>query len=128
MLAEYFQIKIDEEGNLIGLPQIFENNIPDLRRLPLFILNLCTEVNWEEEQSCFNDIALQLAEFYHYQNIPNDSEFLNEEEMKNREWNVRHLLLPSFRSSFSPPRKFANDGSIIQIASLENLYKIFERC
>jgi len=27
-----------------------------------------------------------------------------------------------------PPNHLANDGSVIQIACLENLYKIFERC
>jgi DNA mismatch repair protein MLH1 len=152
MLKEYFAIEIDDENKLIAIPQICDRHIPDLAKLPIFILNLCTEVNWEEEQSCFNDITTQIADFYHYQSLPpantdlnnindsnnnnngggdddDDNEGVDDElEMrKKREWEIRHYVLPYFRL-FSPPRKFANDGSITQIASLDSLYRIFERC
>lgn len=43
-------------------------------------------------------------------------------------WVVQHTLFPVMRTDFSPPKRFANDGSVVQIACLENLYKIFERC
>jgi len=43
-------------------------------------------------------------------------------------WIIQNVLFPSFRVSFTAPKHFATDGTVTQIACLENLYKIFERC
>jgi len=43
-------------------------------------------------------------------------------------WQIQHVLYPALRTSFTPPKHHASDGSIVEIASLDNLYKIFERC
>ncbi|KAL3693116.1 hypothetical protein R1sor_006767 [Riccia sorocarpa] len=45
-----------------------------------------------------------------------------------REWTIQHVLFPAMKLFLKPPRKMAKDGSAIQIACLEQLYKIFERC
>jgi len=45
-----------------------------------------------------------------------------------REWTIQHILFPAMKLFLKPPNHLANDGSVIQIACLENLYKIFERC
>ncbi|BBN11049.1 DNA mismatch repair protein MLH1 [Marchantia polymorpha subsp. ruderalis] len=45
-----------------------------------------------------------------------------------REWTVQHVLFPAMKLFLKPPRHMAKDGSAIQVACLENLYKIFERC
>lgn len=45
-----------------------------------------------------------------------------------REWTIQHLLFPALKFFLKPPIHMANDGTIVQVASLENLYKIFERC
>lgn len=44
MLAEYFAIEIDEKGNLVAIPNILEGLIPDLGKLPSFVMMLATEV------------------------------------------------------------------------------------
>ncbi|GJP55119.1 hypothetical protein CLOM_g14106 [Closterium sp. NIES-68] len=44
------------------------------------------------------------------------------------EWSIQHVLLPALKFFLKPPRRMARDGTFIKIASLENLYKIFERC
>ncbi|CAI5967339.1 unnamed protein product [Closterium sp. NIES-65] len=44
------------------------------------------------------------------------------------EWSIQHVLLPALKFFLKPPKRMARDGSFIKIASLENLYKIFERC
>lgn len=44
MLEEYFQIKIDSLGILHSIPLIFEDYIPPLQFLPLFLINLATKV------------------------------------------------------------------------------------
>ena len=43
-------------------------------------------------------------------------------------WMVEHVIFPTLKTDFIPPRKMAEDGSILQIADLHDLYKVFERC
>ncbi|CAI9115041.1 OLC1v1015875C1 [Oldenlandia corymbosa var. corymbosa] len=45
-----------------------------------------------------------------------------------REWAIQHVLFPSMRLFFKPPTSMATNGTFVQVASLEKLYKIFERC
>ncbi|XP_022932100.1 DNA mismatch repair protein MLH1 isoform X1 [Cucurbita moschata] len=45
-----------------------------------------------------------------------------------REWSIQHVLIPSMKLFFKPPHSLAENGSFIRVASLERLYKIFERC
>ncbi|KAM6134329.1 DNA mismatch repair protein Mlh1 isoform 1-T1 [Pterocles gutturalis] len=64
MLKDYFSLEIDEEGNLTGLPLLIDNYVPPLEGLPMFILRLATEVNWDEEKECFESLSKELAMFY----------------------------------------------------------------
>ena len=41
---------------------------------------------------------------------------------------VQHVLLPALRKSYEPPSAQATDGTVVQVACTEMLYKIFERC
>ncbi|KAG8236687.1 hypothetical protein J437_LFUL016724 [Ladona fulva] len=41
---------------------------------------------------------------------------------------VEHILYAAFRKTLLPPKHFAKDGTVLQIADLPNLYKVFERC
>ena len=44
-------------------------------------------------------------------------------------WCVEHVLFPALKSGeLLPPRRMAEDGSVLQIADLHDLYKVFERC
>ncbi|MQL71166.1 hypothetical protein Taro_003440 [Colocasia esculenta] len=45
-----------------------------------------------------------------------------------REWTIQHVLFPSMRLFLKPPKAMATNGTFVQIAALEKLYKIFERC
>jgi len=152
MLREYFAIDVDDEGNLRALPQVLDDYIPQLKYLPLFMLWLCTEVEWEYEVECFEGIARQIADFYCvqpesvYTDDPNFKPMTYQQptttskpddrpppppdstDGHSAEWIVQHTVFPHLRKNFFPPKGFSNDGTIIQIAQLENLYKIFERC
>ncbi|XP_027962924.1 DNA mismatch repair protein Mlh1 isoform X2 [Eumetopias jubatus] len=64
MLADYFSLEIDEEGNLTGLPLLIDSYVPPLEGLPIFILRLATEVNWDEEKECFESLSKECAMFY----------------------------------------------------------------
>ncbi|CBN80029.1 MutL protein homolog 1 [Ectocarpus siliculosus] len=41
---------------------------------------------------------------------------------------VQNVLYPAFRWALLPPQAFAADGTVLQLACLERLYKVFERC
>ncbi|GAB4861470.1 DNA mismatch repair protein [Ancistrocladus abbreviatus] len=45
-----------------------------------------------------------------------------------REWSIQHVLFPSLRLFLKPPNSMATNGTFVKVASLEKLYKIFERC
>ncbi|XP_010543732.1 PREDICTED: DNA mismatch repair protein MLH1 [Tarenaya hassleriana] len=45
-----------------------------------------------------------------------------------REWSIQHVLFPSMRLFLKPPTSMASNGTFVKVASLEKLYKIFERC
>lgn len=51
-----------------------------------------------------------------------------EAEVNSWRWKVEHVIFKAFRMLFSPLKKFSEDGSVLQIANLPDLYKVFERC
>ncbi|KAI3872153.1 hypothetical protein MKW98_011645 [Papaver atlanticum] len=59
-----------------------------------------------------------------------DLELISEAETAwaQREWSIQHVLFPSLRLFLKPPKLMATNGTFVQVASLEKLYKIFERC
>ncbi|XP_066440967.1 DNA mismatch repair protein Mlh1 isoform X3 [Eleutherodactylus coqui] len=52
------------EGNLTGIPLLLDNYIPLLEGLPMFILRLATEVNWDDEKECFESFSKECSMFY----------------------------------------------------------------
>ncbi|KAM8927039.1 DNA mismatch repair protein Mlh1 [Pelodytes ibericus] len=126
MLKDYFSLEIDEEGNLTGLPLLLDNYIPPLEGLPMFILRLATEVNWDEEKECFESFSKECSLFYSLR-----KQYILEEsdsEDMNWRWTAEHILYKAFRTHLLPPKVFAEDGTILQLAKLSDLYKVFERC
>lgn len=143
MLREYFSIIIDSQdsasggvagGLLSGIPDILEGYMPNPIHLPKFLLNLVETTNWTEEKECFQCISATLASFYadfsvHIQPSPSESSLADSDSMSSESANIiQYLLFPSLRLHFLPPNSCLGDGTITQLASLEQLYKIFERC
>ena len=64
MLDDYFSMEIDEDGCLATLPMLAEDHVPPLSALPIFIMRLITEVNWDEEEACFHTFCRETARFY----------------------------------------------------------------
>jgi len=122
MLREYFNFDINEAGELCSFPQILPNYLPEVDFLPLLLLRLATEVEWEYEEDCFRTFGAELSAFQMIQPTPYENE-------DNLRWTIEHVLLPAFKSfEFFPPKEWSNDGTIVNIAQLETLYKVFERC
>ncbi|NWU72739.1 MLH1 protein, partial [Pterocles burchelli] len=136
MLKDYFSLEIDEEGNLTGLPLLIDNYVPPLEGLPMFILRLATEVNWDEEKECFESLSKELAMFYSIRkqyiiDETNPTNSQNEDfdsSSTTWRWTVEHVLYKAFRTHLLPPKHFTEDGNILQLANLPDLYKVFERC
>ncbi|KAM6997210.1 DNA mismatch repair protein Mlh1 [Tautogolabrus adspersus] len=127
MLEDYFSVEIDQEGNLTGLPLLLDKFSPVMEGLPMFILRLATEVNWDDEKECFRDFSKECSSFYSIR-----KRFLLHDESDSEgnswRWKVEHVIFKALRSLFSPPKSFSEDGSVLQIANLPDLYKVFERC
>uniref|UniRef100_A0A663M6Q4 MutL homolog 1 n=1 Tax=Athene cunicularia TaxID=194338 RepID=A0A663M6Q4_ATHCN len=136
MLKDYFSLEIDEEGNLIGLPLLIDNYVPPLEGLPMFILRLATEVNWDEEKECFETLSKELAMFYSIRkqyildeaNLTTSQNEDPDSSSTTWKWTVEHVLYKAFRTHLLPPKHFTEDGNILQLANLPDLYKVFERC
>lgn len=133
MLQDYFSMEIDKDGNLHTLPMLLDNYIPNLEGLPMFVLRLATEVDWDSEKPCFSTFASEVAEFYRVkktfsdpQEFPGSSQ--DEESTTDWRWIVEHVIYPAFRTLLQPPKSFAENSNILQIANLPDLYKVFERC
>ncbi|VDK52683.1 unnamed protein product [Dibothriocephalus latus] len=143
--------------------------IPDLRQLPLYLLRLVQDVDWNEEAACFEGICRLTANFYarrtedsHPSGVKKDSEdadacctsdeevvAMEEDEKENVtsppasdrrrlklpwQWTVENVLLPAFRTVLLPSRSLCfHEGSapspaLLKLTSLNDLYKVFERC
>ena len=61
MLDDYFSLEIDGDGNLHTIPKLLEGYVPFFGGLPIFLLRLATEVNWDEEQPCFQNLAEEIS-------------------------------------------------------------------
>ncbi|XP_035387173.1 DNA mismatch repair protein Mlh1 [Electrophorus electricus] len=131
MLEDYFSMEIDEEGNLTGLPLLLDNYTPAMEGLPLFILRLATEVNWDNEKDCFREFSKECSQFYSIRKqytLETEAAAGPLEAEPSWQWKVEHVLFKAFRSLLSPPKHYSEDGSLLQIANLPDLYKVFERC
>lgn len=118
ILKEYFSITINASGELETLPIIIPSYLPLMAHLPLFIIRLACEVNYEEEKKCFRSIFEELASYYsRFSLISSDNKNL-----------VEQIIYPEIRKNLSPPEKFLTDGTLLKLTSLQELYKVFERC
>ncbi len=131
MLEDYFSIAFESKGVnelvLKGLPIILQGHSPSPHALPMFLLRLATQVQWEEEQPCFEGVCTELA-LYYAELMPTRSETVSLDIDDTIKKHVQHVLFPAFRYYLMPPREFASDGNFSKLALLSKLYKVFERC
>lgn len=135
MLDDYFSLKIDENGDVITIPALLEGYVPFLGNLPIFLLRLATEVNWDEEEACFKSLADELARFYSV-SIDEASQYDNKQHQENSndvgnkrdDWMsiFEHNLYPAIKAKLWPNKTCSKD--IVSVANLPELYKVFERC
>ena len=129
MMEEYFGLVLDpEDGSLVGIPQLLPSFLPPLWKLPAFFIHLGTEVDWTNEASCFSSFLRALAKLYSLA----PEQRMDGSVMPGGEtplaWAIEHTLFPALRGAFYPPSALATNGAVLQIAQLQDLYKVFERC
>ncbi|TFK22374.1 DNA binding protein [Coprinopsis marcescibilis] len=155
MLSEYFSLDITEGGLLESIPLLLREYIPNLDNLPSLLMRLGPQINWTSEKECFETFLRELAYFYtplalfpgiddtrssrknnqsqegEEEQDDRDSNAANGDEAEAREradkWQIQHVLFPAMRRYLVPPKSLL-DGDIVQVASLPDLYKVFERC
>ncbi|XXQ38437.1 DNA mismatch repair protein S5 domain-containing protein [Plasmodiophora brassicae] len=131
MLKEYFSIVISKSGDIVALPQIIPRYVPPLAMLPMFLLRCGSEVDWASEQRCFMTLSQELAFFYQVHPgmyTTTAAQSSESGDAPTLQWTIEHILFPAMRQAFSPPERHMSNGAVVQIASCENLYRIFERC
>jgi DNA mismatch repair protein MLH1 len=114
MMKEYFSIHIDEDsGRLVRLPVVIKGHKPNLSRIDRFIEDLANPDIWDDEMVCFRAIITALSQLYKVDDLSvfSDLDFLIDQ--------LKLIKIPGHVFS---------DGDIKELASLSNLYKIFERC
>lgn len=113
-------------------------------------------MDWSSEKGCFDTFLRELAYFY-TPAIPsviasssgererdgredergerdggnaevenNKGEAMDSSEKATR-WQIQHVLFPAIRRYFSAPKNLL-ERDVVQIASLPDLYRVFERC
>ena len=60
--------------------------------------------------------------------IPTSVTILSPQNNHSWKWTIEHVLYPEIKKSLLPPKIFAEDSTVVQLANLPDLYKVFERC
>jgi DNA mismatch repair protein MLH1 len=105
------------------------------------------KVNWNNEQECFDMFLRELAYFY----VPGPGPLLipsppehtgnndpdkgkddhtvnaQQQEETSEKWQIEHVLFPAMKRYMTAPKSLLT-RDVVQIASLPDLYRVFERC
>ncbi|KAI0252858.1 DNA mismatch repair protein [Lactifluus subvellereus] len=144
MLREYFSLGITVEGMVDSLPVLIQDFTPNLDKLPLFLMRLGPQVNWNSELECFDTFLRELA----YSYVPGPGPLANpsspadsgenvggnhahaatsQQEEASEKWQIEHVLFPAMKWYLAAPKSHLT-RDVVQIASLPELYRVFERC
>ncbi|KEG12037.1 mismatch repair protein MLH1 [Trypanosoma grayi] len=143
MLQEYFAIEITDDGHLVALP--FGLNAswpPPPRVVPLFVWRLAAEVPYDggDEAACFTAIARHIADTLYSLRLhdawcsapvpADDAGEVARDGVPSLVDAIRFGLVPCATSMkfFAPPADALIDGTVQTVVSVEELYKVFERC
>lgn len=128
MLSEYFCLTITEDGLVQTLPLILRGYTPNLDKLPLLLMRLGPQVDWTDEERCFESVLRELAYFYVPGPLDGAPATLEDtEESRAEKWQIEHILFPTMRKYLVPPKSLL-ERDVVQVASLPDLYRVFERC
>lgn len=119
LMKEYFGLKITESGVLESIPSLFTNHEPSIVFLPMYLYRLAFNVNWNEEEKCFETFCRITARFY--SSVSN----ADGESMKYK-WIFEHIISPTMKKEFLPSEQMTS--YMYEPTNLLTLFKVFERC
>lgn len=122
MMSEYYSIRIEKNDHgrtlITGLPVLLEGYEPSPHGLPLFLLRLATEVDWTNEQGCFQGVCRELGFFFAH--FPSS-------DIRTHATTIRHTIFPAV-SALLVPSVNIKGSAFVALTSLPKLYRVFERC
>ena len=135
MLSEYFSLEfetVDGQLHLTGIPLLLEDFCPWFGGLPVYMIRLATEVDWESEKKCFETFAEETARFYSVGEVKGRSPRYDFGQhggsVSDWRYTVEQVLYPAIKRQLLPPSSCMTDRTLVQVANLPDLYKVFERC
>ncbi len=150
-LFRVFRIGFDKDGNLTLLPLLIYEIVPALYSLPTFLLDLVMILSSGlSEEDTIHAVSLAISELYSNFEIQEDAEEKQSEgeveRQGGRDWSetsagkrfFESIIFPAIKQYYYPTSQIrgsrSNDGGsrnnplLIEITSLPQLYKTFERC
>lgn len=123
MFEDYLGLKITET-EILTIPCIMPDEIPNLVFLGRFLVDLVNKVNYSEERECLRQIGRVIANFYSEPpaNLKNMGEHRKYHDV------VETKLYVAIKNYLLIPEWLFNKENICQISDTKDLYKVFERC
>jgi DNA mismatch repair protein MLH1 len=123
LLSDYFSIVV-EHGRIATMPNVLPGYVPSFTAMPLFLYRLATEVSWDYECDCVCGIVAELAMLYAI--LPEDAR--DEEQQERLKKELMTVVMPLMKTdAFLPPISLLQDATMQRIASVAEMYSIFER-
>ena len=119
LLLDYFSISIDN-GKLYSMPSLVYGYKPSYSSMPLFLYNIATNVDWEDEAECLAYLIDEIASVS--SPIPEDE--LDEEVAKRLKNEIMSLIIPAMNGDMYSASMDAGD-SVVQLRTLAALYNEF---
>ncbi|EGT60154.1 CBN-MLH-1 protein [Caenorhabditis brenneri] len=137
LLHDYFAIKMEWFGeeedqrrlHLTEIPSLVHYYVPQLEKLPFLIAALILDVDYDDEQKCFESVSRAIGDLFTLH-----KHFVTDEKKVSRfstmYWKplIKQILMPLVKRKFIPPEHFKEKQIIKQLADSHDLYKVFERC
>ncbi|GAA5876805.1 hypothetical protein JCM3774_003478 [Rhodotorula dairenensis] len=131
MLEEYFSFTITKDKELASLPLVLPGHAPDITKLPLFLLRLGANVDWDNEKPCFASFLRELAHFYSPAPSPvgpaEPGRAASDPAEQALRRAIEHVLFPAAKQYLVAPASLL-ERDVVLATSLEALYRVFERC
>lgn len=137
LLYEYFGVDF-RDGHLRSLPRLFADHLPQQWALPALLRSLLTKVHWSDEVQCFKTIAEQIAHCYSELPIfkpliltsPDSNLGVQLGDKNSLQYAIKNILYPNLKAYLAVPMEFSDSRKklFVQLAKLEQMYRVFERC